>query len=109
MYATAVQMHPHLDAEALDDIVITFSGQYGIKRQRPGLEFWMPKLGRKSGQGNDARQSLCCPNVAFGLFVAATKQPPAPGERIHLGGFKGPLAIQLSHSFPILHEIGIAA
>jgi hypothetical protein len=30
MYATAVQMHPHLDAEALDDIVVTFSGQDGV-------------------------------------------------------------------------------
>ena len=36
--AAAVQMHAHLGAEALDDIVVTFSGQYGIKRQRLGLE-----------------------------------------------------------------------
>jgi hypothetical protein len=47
--------------------------------------------------------------VASGSFVAATKQPPAPGERIHLGGFKGSFAIQLLHSFSISYEIGIAA
>ena len=32
MYATSVQMHPHHDAETLDDIVVTYSGQDGVKR-----------------------------------------------------------------------------
>jgi hypothetical protein len=49
MYAATVQMHPHLDSEALNDIVVTFSGQDGVKRQRLGLEFWMRKPWRKSG------------------------------------------------------------
>ena len=51
-------MHPHLGTEARDEVVFTFSGQDGIKQERLGRESWMPKLWRKSGQGNDARQSF---------------------------------------------------
>jgi hypothetical protein len=48
-------------------------------------------------------------SVTFGSFVVAKKQPPAPGERIHLGWIKGALTIHLLQSLLIPCEIGIAA
>ena len=80
IYARAVQMHAQFGAEPLDDIVVTFSGQYRIKRQRLGLESWMPKLGRQSGQGNDAGQSPCCPDGCFGLIRRREEATPSAGR-----------------------------
>jgi len=50
---------------------------------------------RKSGQGNDARQGLCCPESRIWIIRCGDKAAPAPANAIHLGGFKGSFAIEL--------------
>jgi hypothetical protein len=102
MFATTVQMHPHLDAEALDDIVVTFSGQDGVKRQRPGLESWMRKLWRKSRQGNDARQSLCCPERRIWIIRCGEKATPSAGRTHSPRLDQGPLGDPFVAVFPDL-------
>ena len=80
IYVRAVQMHAQFGAEPLDDIVVTFAGQYRIKRHRLGLESWMPKLRRQSGQGNDAGQNPCCPDGRFGLIRRLEEVTPSAGR-----------------------------
>ena len=89
--SATVQVHPHFDAEALDDIIAAFSGQYWIKRQRPGLESWVLKLRRKLGQGNDAWQSLCRPKRRLWIIRRGEIVTPSAGRthplRLDQGSF----------------------
>ena len=77
----AVQMHAYCGAETLDDIVVTFGGQYGIKRKSLGLELGIPKLWRKFGEGNDARQNLCRPKPVIWMTCRRVEATPSAGRR----------------------------
>ena len=104
--ARAVQMHAQFGAEPLDDIVVTFSGQYRIKRHRLGLESWMPKLRRQSGQGNDAGQSPCCPDASLWDHSSSGRSNPqrranasaSAGSRVPWRSFSWSLSRSFTYS-----------